>query len=95
MNLLQSFFRITDDFAGVFARKRTHHRAVSLLLAALLCMNRRWLTRLIALRGRDHRDGSADYKLFSRSPWEVDDLFTPIWRHCLPYFGAEIGRAHV
>lgn len=86
MTLLESFFVLTDDLGGLFARKRTHRRAVSLMLAALLCINRRWVTRLIALRGRDQQDWSADYKLFSRSPWDPKQLFLPILIHSLPYF---------
>ena len=87
MELLERFLAITDELTGVFRQKRTARRAASLMLAGLLCLGRRWITRLICTRGRDHRDWSADYKLFSRSPWDLKRLFRPALRRALPYFG--------
>jgi len=87
MNLLERFFSITDEMAPVFKQRRTARRATSLLVANLLCMGRRWVTRLISTRGRDQRDWSADYKLFSRAKWSAQALFTPAIRRVPAYSG--------
>jgi hypothetical protein len=57
------------------------------MLALLLCVGRKWITRIHGVRNSPGLDWSADYKLFSRSPWEVRDLFLPIIKASLPYFG--------
>src|SRR3989339_666931 len=87
MNLLERFFSITDEMAPVFKQRRTARRATSLLVANLLCMGRRWVTRLISTRGRDQRDWSADYKLFSRAKWSAQAFFTPAIRRVPAYSG--------
>src|SRR5262245_24886079 len=35
-------------------------------------------TRAICFNNRQHQDWSADYKLFSRSPWDARALFAPV-----------------
>lgn len=87
MELLQQFLHLLDELNPVFRQRRTATRARSLMLAALLCLGRRWITRIICTRGRDHQDWSADYKLFSRCQWQSAALFEPVIRHTLPYFG--------
>jgi hypothetical protein len=88
MELLERFLAITDQLSDVFKQKRTVRRAASLMLAELLCLGRRWITRLILTRGRDHQDWSGDYKLFSRAQWELRRIFRPASRRTVPYFGA-------
>ncbi len=48
-------------------------------------MGRKWVTRMICTANRDQQDWSADYKLFSRSPWKSQDLFKPVLEHSLQY----------
>lgn len=50
-------------------------------------MGRRTLTRAISVQGNTQKDWSADYKLFSRSPWEPRALFHPILEHTLQQQG--------
>jgi hypothetical protein len=45
----------------------------------LLCgVGKRTLTRAISFQGNTQKDWSADYKLFSRSPWAPRELFDPM-----------------
>jgi len=49
------------------------------LAFGILCgVGRRTLTRAIAFHGNTQKDWSADYKVFSRSPWEPRALFHPL-----------------
>lgn len=89
MDLLDHFMIIADELHEVFAQRRTGDRAVSLMLANVLCLGRRWISRLIAVRGNDQRDWSADYKLFSRARWDSDQLFMPAIRRTVPFFDSD------
>lgn len=66
-------------FAKVFATKRSRNRAMALALGTLCAMGRRTLSRSICAAGRQNRDWSADYKLYSRSSWQADSLFDPVF----------------
>jgi hypothetical protein len=57
------------------------------MFAGLLCAGRKWVTRLLCVMGREQRDWSADYKLFSRSKWKSRQLFVPAVEESLKYFG--------
>lgn len=85
MNLLEAFLQICSEL-NLFSQKRTETRATRLLLCNLLCLGRKWITRIMCTANRDQCDWSADYKLFSRSPWAAKDLFTPVIRRSLDYF---------
>jgi hypothetical protein len=84
MKLLKAFLQITSEL-NVFSQKRTEIRATRLLLCNLLCLGRKWVTRIICTANRDQSDWSADYKLFSRSPWLHQQLFNPVMRRSLDY----------
>jgi hypothetical protein len=84
MKLLCAFLSICSELDG-FAQQRTETRAHRLLLSSLLCIGRKWVTRMIATTNRDQQDWSADYKLFSRAQWKPRQLFTPVLRHTLAY----------
>lgn len=50
----------------------------------LLCgVGRRTITRSIGFHGNTQKDWSADYKVFSRSPWEPRPLFDAILEHAI------------
>ncbi len=87
MPLTDAFIELCERSACAFPRRRTARRAVNLMFAALLCSGRKWLTRLLCVMGRGQRDWSADYKLFSRSKWKAQELFTPAVEESLKYFG--------
>jgi hypothetical protein len=84
MKLLNAFLSICSE-VDAFAQQRTETRAQRLLLTTLLCMGRKWITRMIGTANRDQRDWSADYKFFSRSPWRRRELFIPVLQRSLQY----------
>ena len=69
-----------ESFAGAFAQQRTRIRAMELCVGMLCSLGRRTLSRSICAVGRQGQDWSADYKIFSRSPWEPERLFSPVLR---------------
>jgi len=69
---------LKESYANAFVQKRTQRRALELALGTLCALGRRTLSRSICAVGRHHQDWSADYKLYSRSPWEPRDLFDPV-----------------
>lgn len=85
MKLLEAFLSISNELTPMFSQERTARRAKRLLLSNLLCIGRHWLTRMLCVTNRDQRDWSADYRLFSRSPWKAQNLFEPVVRRSLEY----------
>jgi hypothetical protein len=85
MKLLKAFLDMSKELDFMFSQERTTIRARRLLLSNLLCFGKHWLTRILCATKRDQRDWSADYRLFSRSPWKSQDLFTPVIRRSLDY----------
>jgi hypothetical protein len=77
---------LQEGWEGVFAQERTHARAVEHALGTVCAFGRRTVSRTICAIGRQHQDWSADYKIFSRSPWERDALFDPVLKEYLERF---------
>ncbi len=69
---------MTRTWALVFPQTRTLERAITVAFGILCGVGKRTLTRAISFNGNTQKDWSADYKLFSRSPWEPRALFDPI-----------------
>ena len=78
MNLLTYLLGATARWAFVFPQERSLQRAIALAFGILCGVGRRTLTRAISFQGNTQKDWSADYKVFSRSPWEARALFHPI-----------------
>lgn len=78
MNLLTYLLKATQGWSWVFPQERSLQRAITLAFGILCGVGRRTLTRAIAFQGNTQKDWSADYKVFSRSPWEARALFYPI-----------------
>jgi hypothetical protein len=78
MKLLTYLLEQTARWASVFPQDRSLQRAIALAFGILCGVGRRTLTRAIAFHGNTQKDWSADYKVFSRSPWEPRALFHPI-----------------
>lgn len=75
-----------DACSGVFIQERSRVRAVELSLGGLCSLGRRTVSRSICAVGRQHQDWSADYKIFSRSQWEPNQLFAPVLKeYCTRY----------
>ena len=78
MNLLTYLLKQTAGWGFVFPQKRSLQRAITLAFGILCGVGRRTLTRAISFQGNTQKDWSADYKVFSRSPWQPRALFHPI-----------------
>ena len=78
MNLLTCLLEQTARWNFVFPQERSLQRAITLAFGILCGVGRRTLTRAISFAGNTQKDWSADYKVFSRSPWEPRALFHPI-----------------
>jgi hypothetical protein len=77
--LLESFIGLIEaGWFDVFAQQRSRQRALEHALGRTCAFSRRTISRTICAQGRLDRDWSAEYKLFSRSPWKQDDLFDPV-----------------
>lgn len=78
MKLLDLLFEYTRRWAFVFPQDRSLERALALAFGILCGVGKRTITRAISFQGNAQKDWSADYKVFSRSPWEPRALFHPI-----------------
>ena len=78
MNLLTYLLKQTLRWNFVFPQERSLQRAITLAFGILCGVGRRTLTRAISFAGNTQKDWSADYKVFSRSPWEPRALFHPL-----------------
>lgn len=87
MNLTSCLLGLLKESAGgAFAQRRTRARAAQLALGSLCSFGRRTISRALCALGRQDRDWSADYKLYSRSPWPSPRLFDPVLRQYLARF---------
>lgn len=83
MNLLSYLLQQTQRWASVFPQERSLQRAIALAFGILCGVGKRTLTRAISFQGNTQKDWSADYKVFSRSPWEPRALFHPVLEQAL------------
>ena len=95
MNLAQCLTRHLNSWAGVLPQQRSLERTSALGVGLLCGVGQRTLTRAIGFHGNTQKDWSADYKMFSRSPWEPRALFAPILRQALHQHGLERIRVSV
>jgi len=83
MKLLNYLFEQTRRWASVFPQERSLQRALALAFGILCGVGKRTLTRGICFQGNQQKDWSADYKVFSRSPWQGRELFGPILQEAI------------
>jgi hypothetical protein len=83
--LLGRFLEIVGAWRDVFPQERTWRRGVRQALGSLVCLGRRCLSRIIWTNGGQDRSWSAEYFLHSRSAWDAQALFQPIWEQALPF----------
>lgn len=69
---------LKTGWQGIFAQDRTLHRAIEHAIATPCGFGRRTISRTICTLDRHRQDWSADYKLFSRSNWDANELFRPV-----------------
>ena len=85
--LVEQFHGLLEQgWQPAFAQARSHHRAIEHAFAGPCTLGRRTLSRTVCALGRSGQDWSADYKLFSRSGWEPEALFHPVWDDFLGRF---------
>lgn len=79
MILLEQFHTLLErGWQTVFPQERTRRRAIQHAVAFPCVLGRRTITRTLSALGRSDCDWSADYKLFSRSSWQPEQLFSPV-----------------
>jgi hypothetical protein len=81
MLLLEKFHELLQPWRSAFPQQRTWHRAQRLAYGLLTCLRTHLTSNAICATGRQFLDWSADYRLFSRSPWDPHALFDPILDH--------------
>lgn len=83
MSLYATLNKILQDWYPVFPQKRSFDRAIKLVFCSLCTFGRRTISRAICFSGFDDVDWTADYRLFSRVKWKVEDLFSPILKRAV------------
>jgi hypothetical protein len=81
MLLLEKFHELLQPWRSAFPQQRTWLRAQRLAYGLLTCLRTHLTSNAICATGRQFLDWSADYRLFSRSPWNPHALFDPIFDH--------------
>jgi hypothetical protein len=77
--LTETFYSLLEQgWKPVFAQKRSRQRAISHAIALIVLLGRCTISRIICALGGANHDWSADYKIYSRSPWNAEDLFDPV-----------------
>ena len=69
---------LEQGWQPVFAQPRSHQRAIEHALAWPSVLGERTIAGTVVALGRDQQDWSADYKIYSRSPWSSQALFEPV-----------------
>jgi hypothetical protein len=83
MTLLRAVSQRLQCRQEVFAQERTHVRASALALGLLCGVGQRTITRALGFLGWQNQDWAANYRVFSRSPWEAKELFVPVMKEAL------------
>jgi hypothetical protein len=78
-NLLETFERLVNEgWRGVFSPERVFARVRCLTIGLLVSLRTHLLSNAICAAGRQFQDWTADYRVWSQSPWEGRELFNPI-----------------
>lgn len=75
--------RLADAWSKSFPQKRTLERAVNHAVALAQIDNARTIAHTLSARAQDQQDWSAEYKMFSRSEWDVEQLMDEPFRYCI------------
>lgn len=78
MNLLETMNFLLQDWKEIFSQERTAVRILPLVYGLLLSPPKHTTSAAICTLGRQFDDWSADYRVFSRSPWDPQPLFDPV-----------------
>lgn len=87
MNLLiNNFICITERWEDSFYSRPTFERVRDIGICLLCAPHPHTLTSIISVKNDSEQDFSGDYRVFSRSKWEENDLFIPMIEDSLLYF---------
>src|SRR5579863_4585956 len=78
MNLLKALTMILAMWRPTFCKTAAFTRAKELAFACLCGYGRKTITNMAIFLGRSDRLPIADYKFYSESKWNVENLFDPI-----------------
>ena len=84
MNLFETMNSLLCDWKDIFSQQRTATRVLPLVYGLLLSPPKHTTSAAICTLGRQFDDWSADYRVFSRSPWNPQSLFDPVIDHAIP-----------
>jgi hypothetical protein len=88
MSLLSTFESLLEPWRDVFPQPRTFERSRRLMFGTLFCIRIHLTSNAICAAGLQFQDWSADYRVFSRSPWNPHRLFDPIFANLAPFLPA-------
>jgi len=78
-NLLQTFEQLLNKgWQDVFSQRRVFARVRCLTLGLLVSLRTHLISNAICATGRQFQDWTADYRVWSESPWQPRDLFNPV-----------------
>ena len=83
MNLFQTMDSLVQEWSDLFSQERTFDRVRRLVYGQLLSPPRHTTSAAICAVGHQFHDWSADYRAFSRSPWNPEPLFDPVIDHAI------------
>ena len=79
MSLLETFDHLVQPWRLVFPQERTFQRTYRLGLGLLTAPAPHLTSTVLCTLGRQFRDWSTEYRVFSRSPWQPRQLFSPVF----------------
>jgi hypothetical protein len=81
MTLLPRLCEVLGSWQRCFVDHRTLRRAKEHALALLVCLGRRTISRSICVLGRQFRNWTPEYRLFSKCRWKPHSLFDAVLEH--------------
>ncbi len=89
MHLLTAFEALLASWRLVFPQERTFERAYRLTFGLLACLRQHLTSAAICTTGRQFLDWTADYRVFSRSPWQPHRLFDAVMDGALAFLAPD------
>lgn len=87
ITLTAAFDSLLAAAATSFPQRRTFHRAYRLAYGFVTAWGRRTISGALCALHAQFEDWTANYRVFSRSPWEPRDLFQPVIQKCVSMVG--------
>ena len=88
--MVEIVLSLMQGWKPAFAQERTARRAIEQALANVCVVGRRTVANSILVRGRAADPFDAEYKLLSRSPWDAQQLFEPMFRDAIGRSGDDL-----